>query len=790
METEGKHMKRVLFLTVSLLLFIYIAGAVAGLSQSLSEWSAAGGNPIRLLLGDMFQSEDDPELFIARVFNPIHAVRMLGVSPHNIHGLIVAGVLSILVILFLFKRGYVKRGTQDHERNFLQSNKGTYGTAGWMTKKEMHGALQIAKNANDIPGTILGEKVGYIVAMPQQFFEDTAEAKSSNRNVLVFGAVGTGKSRAYARNVIFQAVKNYRDFNRRNSLVITDPSSELYCTMAPYLRANGFTVKMFNLVNPAYSDSWNCLREIEGTEPELMAQLFADVVIKNTLLGNKPDPFWDPSSIALLTALVLYVGLVYDVESRNIGEVFTITALKSVSDLTEMFSRLEITHPARISFSSFAKASEAVQTSVLSGLALKLRIFQIEAFKEITRYNDIDLELPALQPCAYFCIPSEQTSAFDFMSSLFISFLFQKLVQVAQRSPGIMMPVPVHLLLDELANIGAIPDLNLKISTVRKYGISMSCVFQGIAQMESRYPNNMHLEIISACDTQLFLGCAEEITAKFISSRSGEITIGVESTAKHLNTIRITDWTPEHRESASVGKRFLLTPDEVLRLKRSEALVILRGEKILKVNKYDYSKHPEAKSPFLRDCTVQEHIPEHKKVSESGTVPRPRRIHTPEASAESATDDFNDEAGVMPGPGDRPVVRATPISVAMPVDTSASRSEPVVSRERQGRVSTKAPDMVRDAARPSRRPQPPPSNHGTTTGNATTPEQINPAPSPVETGGSGENGGDMRAGSVIEDRGICPVGDGRDGIPQPMPHYGSIDTGIIDCDPDVDGFLS
>ena len=642
------------------------------------------------MFGSILPSSEEPiRPSLAGIFRPSNAFAMLSEQHFNLYGILSTCALAVMLVIFILKRGYVKRGTKDPERNFLHSNKGSYGTAGWMSEKDMKEALQVTKNVRAIPGTILGELNGNIVAMHERIFEDTPQGKSSNRNVAVYGAAGTGKSRAYARNLIFQCVK------RGESLVITDPSSELYCSMAEYLRGNGYDVKMFNLVVPAHSDSWNCLREIEGDDPELMAQLFADVVVKNTLLGGRIDPFWDTNSMALLTAMVLYVGLVYPEENRNIGEMYRLVATLSPDELRTRFARLPADNPARMSFYSFEKATDNVQASVLTGLVVKLRIFQIEAFKQITSHSDIDLELPGQKPCAYFCITSEQSSAFDFMSSLFVSFLFIKLVGVAQRSPGGILPVPVHLLADELANIGAIPDLNRKISSVRKYGISMSVIFQNLAQMKNRYPDDVWLEIIGNCDTQLFLGCTDSLTAKFISERSGEITIGVESRAKELSTIRVTDWTPAHRESSSVGKRFLLTPDEVLRLREDEALVIIRGRNILKVKKFDYSKHPEAKSRWLRDCAVQDHIPSWKRPQRPTRITvRPTRPSSP--TGQHGDSGFRDGYNRGYNRDDSSLVNTSPTTPLTPTNPFPGREVFRRDAERTGKDATLDIDTGRD----------------------------------------------------------------------------------------------
>ena len=149
--------------------------------------------------------------------------------------------------------------------------------------------------------------------------------------------------------------------------------------------------------------------------------------------------------------------------------------------------------------------------------------------------------------------------------------------------------------------------LTKKISTIRSRQLSISCIFQNLPQMQNRYPDNQWQEIIGNCDTQLFLGCTDQLTAEFISDRSGDVSVDVSSKSKQLNTLRITDYSPQYKETASVGKRKLLTPDEVLRLPLDQALIILRGQKILKVGKYDFSLHPESKK--LQYVKATAHVP-------------------------------------------------------------------------------------------------------------------------------------------------------------------------------------
>ena len=167
--------------------------------------------------------------------------------------------------------------------------------------------------------------------------------------------------------------------------------------------------------------------------------------------------------------------------------------------------------------------------------------------------------------------------------------------------------MPVHILGEELTACGTIPDLSRRLSVIRSRNISMSCVFQNLAGLQNRYPYNLWQEIIGNCDVQLFLGCTDPLTAEFVSDRTGLASVAVTSKAKQLATFRVTDYTPEYRETSGVGKRPVLTPDEVLRLPIDEALIIVRGMKPLKIRKYDYSMHPEFRK--LKHCKASTYIP-------------------------------------------------------------------------------------------------------------------------------------------------------------------------------------
>jgi type IV secretion system protein VirD4 len=513
--------------------------------------------------------------------------------PYSLYGIFLCLAAFGILVFMVMHMGHSGKGTYDTERNLTYSDNGTYGTSGFMTNTEMHEVLELVNDISNNRGVILGRLNGKAVCLP--------EKTRMNRNVAVFGASGSMKSRAYARNVVFQCVK------RGESLIITDPKSELYADLCLYLQENGYTVRVFNLINPDNSDSWNCLDEIEGQE--IMAQLFCDVIIKNTGTG-KGDHFWDNSEMNLLKALVLYVEQGFPPEGRNIGQVYKLLTMNSEKELNSLFDLLPVTHPAKAPYNIFQQASDTVRSGVIIGLGTRLQVFQNEPIRRITSYNEINLTQPGREKCAYFCITSDQDSTFDFLSSLFMSFVFIKLVRYADKygEEG-RLPIPVHILADELANGGCtIADLTKKISTIRSRSLSISCIFQNLPQMQNRYPLNQWQEIIGNCDTQLFLGCTDEMTAEFISNRTGDVSVSVSSHAKQLNTWRVSDYTPEYRETNSIGKRKLMTPDEVLRLPLDQALIILRGQKVLKVGKYDYTLHPESRK--IKPCRASDHIPE------------------------------------------------------------------------------------------------------------------------------------------------------------------------------------
>lgn len=598
-----------------MLALLYGGGYVAQFLYNYDIWQAAGGG-----FGTAPQFPD---------YSFLICLRSVFRFPYGFYGLGICIGLMALLIFMVMRMGGSDSGEYDRERNIVYSRKGTYGTAGFLSRKEAAEVLDFVPDIRKHHGTILGEVDGQVVCVP--------EKTRFNGNLAVYGASGSKKTRAFCVNMILQAASR----SPKTSLIICDPKSELYEKTSEYLRDKGYTVKVFNLVTPSCSDSWNCLAEIGGQE--LMAQLFCDVIIKNTGSG-KGDHFWDNAEMNLLKALVLYVERGYPPEKRNIGEVYQLLTHSQEKDLNAMFEILPIDHPAKGPYHIFQQSSESVRGGVIVGLGSRLQVFQNQDIRMITARDEIDLELPGKQPCAYYCITSDQDSTFDFLSSLFFSFVFIKLVRYAdERCPGGRLPIPVHVLAEELTACGTILELSKKISVIRSRAISISCVFQNFPALQNRYPYNQWQEILGNCDVQLFLGCTDALTADFVSERTGEVSINVTSTAKQLGTWRISNYTPEYRETSGVGRRRLLTMDEVLRLDIDKALVIVRGQKVMEVDKYDYSKHPEAKK--LRDSKASAHVPEWRRaaaVKASAPAPspqaKPARKHHRKPAAQAPAD--------------------------------------------------------------------------------------------------------------------------------------------------------
>ena len=573
-------------LRVLLILALYVSGL---LCQIMKDAGTASLNPISCLATAMFSLQGwKTTLFVLLLFAALGAM-----------------------IVFQGKQDTLA-GT-DTERNFRYSSLGTYGTAGYMPDRERSHVLKEDRQIRDVDGIILGQdlKRDTIISLPKD--------SRLNRNIAVCGSQGSMKSRAFARNMILQCVR------RGESMFLTDPKSELYEDTAAYLKEQGYTVRQWNLISLDHSDAWDCLAEIDGGG---LIDTFVDVVIRNTT--DKFDHFYDNTEMDLLKALCLYVYHEYEEENRTFAEAYKLLINQSLEALDGIFDRLPTSHPAKGPYRLFSKA-EKVKGNAVLGLGTRLQIMQNEKVQKITSYSEIDLTLPGKEKCAYFCITSDQDSTYDVLATLFVSFLCIKLVRFADSQPDRKLPVTVHFILDEFPNIGVVPDFKKKLATARSRGLGMSIIFQNIPQLQNRYPDGQWEEILGGCDISLFLGCNDMTTATYYSERSGDVTVGVSSVRKNLSTMRMSDYVPDYSETSSVGKRKLLLPDEILRFPLNQALVIIRGQKVLRVRKFDYSRHPEAKKLVLEK--TEEHVPEWRQREQKERDGREMMAQEPEKLA-------------------------------------------------------------------------------------------------------------------------------------------------------------
>lgn len=549
---------------------IYVGGLIGQLLESYAVWEKAGGMAGQAVI-------EFPSLEVGdcvRAAFTLSGLKGMGV-------LLVAGAALALYFKFSDRFG---GGGQD-PRGFTVSKEGTYGTASWMGERELKEVLTVEPlaKAEDI---LLGKRGGKVVCLPV----DTR----LNRHIAVFGASGTGKSRGVIRPAIFNIIR------RGESAIVTDSKGELYADTAELFRSHGYEVKVFNLVNPEHGDSWNCMADLWGDT--LLAQVLTNVIIGNTSSG-KVDHFWDNGEGNLLKALILYVDLdpARSPEEKNLAAVYEMLLRHSPAQLTALFERLPLDHPARGPYSLFAQASDTVRSGIVLGLGTRLQVLQNEAVASIIRHSDIDLTAPGRKKCAYFVVLSDQDATMAFLSSLFFSFLFIKLVRFADSTPEMRCPVPVNLILDEFNNIGKLggasdgSDFTRTLSVIRSRGIYVMLAVQSLGQLQNRYPNNLWAEIIGNCDIQLMLGCTDDVTAEFFSARSGDMSIQVNSTMTVRQTMAVAQVIPQYRQTQGQGKRRLLTPDEVLRIPNEELLVVIRGHNLLKLQKVDYTELPMAK---------------------------------------------------------------------------------------------------------------------------------------------------------------------------------------------------
>lgn len=517
-------------------------------------------------------------------------------------GAIAAGLL--LYCLFTGKGKDIISGyktVKDKMRGIEILPEGTHGTSGFMDKKELAGFLNTG-GINELDGTLFGKlESGEYAAMKQ--------ISGMSENVMVYGAPGTGKSRGFVMPFVMQAAR------RGESLILADPKAEFYEMYSEFLRERGYTVKAYNLLDLSASDGWNCV--MDTARDINLVQRVAEIIIRNTSNENERGDFWEKAEKNLLMALLHYVQtLTYPgtdkllpPEERSLGTIYRILSTTSVQELDARFRALPPDHPALPPYGIFRQAHKQIWGNIVIGLGNRLNVFQNKSVDDITKHSEIDLTLPGREKCAYFCIVSDQDSSLEFLSSLFFSLLFVKLFDFARQQENRRLPVCVNVLMDEFANISLLDSKKI-FSVARSRNINIQAVVQSIAQLSDRYPKNEWQEIVGDCDYQLFLGCNDAMTAEFISKQCGEITVRVNNAnvpVMQTLSAKINNLSPYTHNKISAG-RPLMMPDEVRRLPKDKAILLIRGAKPLMLNKITPEEHPSFR--LLKYCKAAEHMPE------------------------------------------------------------------------------------------------------------------------------------------------------------------------------------
>ena len=527
------------------------------------------------------------------------------------------GIIVLIVLIVIIKNRIQAR--YHDERNFDVSKKGTYGTAKELKEKQakklttadgVHSLLTISSNiSNDEGGIILGKYSNGNIVMKNCIPKE-------NMNLFVCGAPGSGKSYMFVRPYLAQCIR------REESFIVTDPSGELLESMGGYAKQCGYKIRVFNLVDPKRSDSWNVTKEVGNDQ--YLAQVAASTIIKNTITGRVGDPFWDNGEQNLLKALLLYITSPnYESKDKSLGAMYKLLAASDFENTTKLkLEQLPVDHNAKMPFNIFAQSPANVQASFASGLATRLQIFQSEAIRNMTSKDCIDLAAPGLEKCAYFIIMSDQDSTYQLLSSLFFSFLFIKLANEGKQHENQLLPCKVNIVLDELPSIGTIPDLGRKLATVRKYGVNVVPIIQLISQLDNRYSPEEREEIMGCCDTQIWLGSNDKTSAESLSERSGTMTVDVSSKSEQLSMMSGVQLT------SSVGKRSYLNYDEVMRLPLNEAVIVLRGQNVMRLKKYKFNEHPDfkevKKAPVITISNYEPNLDHSTPETQEKSQPQPK----------------------------------------------------------------------------------------------------------------------------------------------------------------------
>ena len=419
-----------------------------------------------------------------------------------------------------------------------------------------------------------------------------------NKNVLVVGGSGSGKTRFFVKPNLMQCVSEKYPC----SFVVTDPKGSLIVECGRMLRHFGYRIKVMNTINFAKSMHYNPLAYIRSEKDILK---LVNCLIANTRgEGKGGDPFWDKSEVLLYTALIGYLWQEALEEDRNFATLIDMIGSMQTREDNEdfqnpidlMFEDLEREKPdcfAVRQYRKFKLAAGKTAKSILISCGARLAVFDIAELRELTAYDEMELDTLGDQKTALFLIMSDTDDSFNFLIAMCYTQLFNLLCDKADDVYGGRLPVHVRCLIDECANIGQIPKLEKLMATIRSREISACLILQTQSQLKALYKDNAET-VIGNCDASLFLGGKEPTTLKALSEALGRETIDTYNTGESRG--RETSHSLNYQK---LGKS-LLSVDELEVLDGGKCILQLRGVRPFLSSKYDITKHPHYK--YLSDA--------------------------------------------------------------------------------------------------------------------------------------------------------------------------------------------
>ena len=408
-----------------------------------------------------------------------------------------------------------------------------------------------------------------------------------NTNILIVGGSGAGKTRTYGVPNVLECAC---------SMVITDPKAEILRKTGNLLKEKGYEVIVFDLINPAVSFCYNPFVYVHDDREVLT---LIENLIQNTTPSHSKssDPFWEKSETALLQALMLYLLHEAPPEEQNFSMVMEMIAAAEVhedddnyqSPLDILFERLEMRERDSIAckqYRIFKQAAGKTAKSILVNVGVRLAAFNLPFIAKLTMTDELHLQELGERKIALFCCIPDSDKSLNYLVGMIYTQLIQTLYRQADRVHKGRLPVPVHCLMDEYANISLPKDTFLSaLATMRSRAIFCSIIVQNMAQLKAMYKDDWE-SLVGLCDEFLYLGGTEKETHKYVSELLGKETIS--TTSYNQSKGRSGSYSINHQQSG----RDLMTPDEVRLLDNSKCILFIRGERPVVDLKYNLLKHP------------------------------------------------------------------------------------------------------------------------------------------------------------------------------------------------------